>query len=96
MEISRLLASPHIEITYLDTSDVDGEYIRALREELGLSWAALANILNVRRRQVEKWERGKRKCKGPAAVLIMMLREKPELVGYLRKAEAICSNQKTD
>lgn len=86
MDISKLLASPHVEITYLDTSDVDGQFIRELRLQYGLSYAALANILNVGKRQVEKWELGK-KCTGPAAVLLKLLRQKPELVGCVRKVK---------
>ena len=90
MEISKLLASPHVELEYLDTACVDGQYIRTLRAQHGLSQAALANILNVSKRQAEKWELGKRKCKGPAASLIKLLGEKPGLVEYFRKVQTKC------
>ena len=68
MDISKLLTSRYVEVTYLDTPDVDGRYIRMLREKHGLSQAALTNLVKllvekpelagyVRKVEIKQWRR---------------------------------------
>ncbi len=53
--------------------DLDGDEIRFLRHELGLSQMLLANLLDVSGQAINRWERGKNNINKPAEALIRVL-----------------------
>ena len=53
--------------------DLDGDEIRFLRHELGLSQAILAGLLDVSEQAINRWERGKSNVNKPAEALIRAL-----------------------
>ena len=53
--------------------DMDGDDIRFLRHELGLSQTLLANLLDVSEQSINRWERGKSNINKPAEALIRAL-----------------------
>lgn len=53
--------------------DLDGDEIRFLRHELGLSQTLLANLLDVSEQAINRWERGKSNINKPAEALIRVL-----------------------
>ena len=53
--------------------DLDGNEIRFLRHELGLSQTLLANLLDVSEQSINRWERGKTNINKPAEALIRAL-----------------------
>lgn len=56
--------------------EYDAKKVRALRERLHLSQAALASVLNTSVSTVRKWEVGDKKPSGPAQKLLNLLEHK--------------------
>ena len=56
-----------------DKKDLDGDEIRFLRHELGLSQTLLANLLDVSEGAINRWEKGKSDINKPAEALIRAL-----------------------
>lgn len=50
------------------------EEIRAIREGLGMTQAALAEAMGVQPLAISRWERGERQPDGPAVVLLALAR----------------------
>ncbi len=78
MNIERLLNSKHVVVEIKDPQ-VDGQYVKNFRKHYGLTQVALANILGVDKKTIEKWEQGKNKIKGCSALLLALLMEDSEL-----------------
>lgn len=88
VDVKKLLNSKRVEVSYCEPS-VEGSFIKEFRERNGLTQVALANILGVTKKAVEKWEQGKNKVKGCAAVFIQLLDKNPELLEQLRTVKLI-------
>ena len=69
IDINKLLESKRLEITFADVN-VDRAFVKAFRKEHGLTQSALANILGVTKKTIEKWEQGKNNIGGSSAVLL--------------------------
>ena len=56
--------------------EYDSKKIRALRDELKLSQAVLASVLNTSLSTVRKWEIGEKRPSGPSSKLLNLLERK--------------------
>ena len=66
--------------------DLNGDEIRFLRHELGLSQTLLSNLLDVSEQAINRWERGKSDVNKPAEALIRALyAEQIEEGGNIKK-----------
>ena len=54
-----------------------------IRAQLQLSQAAFAGLMGVSLRTVQDWEQGRRKPNGPAATLLRIAEQKPEVFAEL-------------
>lgn len=54
-------------------TELSGEEVRAIRERLGLTQAALTERIGGGKDLIRDWERGKTPCRGPAALLLQRL-----------------------
>ncbi len=52
---------------------------QVIRAKLNLSQAAFASLMGVSLRTVQDWEQGRRKPSGPAAALLRIAEQKPEV-----------------
>lgn len=59
---------------------IDGEYVKALRNKLGLSQWLFAQLMHVSVKTVEKWEQGKNPVTNGNAVAMVLLNNDPSLV----------------
>lgn len=82
IDINRLVESKRVEITFAD-SDINKEFVKDFRQKNHLTQLALANILGVTKKTIEKWEQGVNKVGGSSAVLLNLLSENPELLKQL-------------
>lgn len=82
MDVGNLLKSKRLEVSIADTN-VDSVFIKNFRRKNSLTQLALANILGVSKKTIERWERGSSKVNGSAAVLLKLLNDNPELIGQL-------------
>lgn len=56
---------------------------KIIRAKLKLSQAAFAGLMGVSLRTVQDWEQGRRKPSGPAAALLRIAEQKPEVFAQL-------------
>ena len=56
---------------------------QVIRAKLKLSQAAFAGLMGVSLRTVQDWEQGRRKPSGPAAALLRIAEQKPEVFTQL-------------
>ena len=59
---------------------VDGLFIKQLRAKLQMSQSMFAQLLNVKKKTIEKWEQGKNPVSNGNAVLAVLFDRHPELV----------------
>lgn len=64
--------------------DIDPKEIVNIRKQLHLKHKELANFLNIYEKTLRNWESGKKKIKGPAVVLLQMLKYNPHLIDKYR------------
>ena len=95
IEIDKLLEAKRVEVSFAEVR-IDGAFVKRFRRDNGLTQAALANILGVTKKAVEKWEQGVNKLSGSSAVLLKLLDDNPELLGQLYKVEVISGKKEKD
>lgn len=88
MNIKRLLSSKKIVVKRLNVN-VDSIYVKEFREYYNLTQIALANILGVTKKTIEKWEQGKNKIKGSSAVLLTLMREDKSILDKIYHVEVV-------
>ena len=86
IDVSKLLESTRLEITFADVN-VDRDFVKAFRKEHGLTQIALANMLGVTKKTIEKWEQGKNNVGGSSAVLLKLLNDNPNLIEHLYRVK---------
>lgn len=86
IDVSKLLESTRLEITFADVN-VDRDFVKAFRKEHGLTQIALANVLGVTKKTIEKWEQGKNNVGGSSAVLLKLLNDNPNLIEQLYRVK---------
>ena len=82
INIEKLLKSKGIEVTFIDI-EINNDFVKEFRQKNHLTQVALANILGVSKKTVERWEQGTNKVKGSSAVLLKLLNDNPELLNQL-------------
>jgi putative transcriptional regulator len=65
--------------------EVDGEFIKQTRQKLKCSRPLFARRLFMNERTLEKWEQGRCKPNGHAAVLLLLVRHFPDTLERLRR-----------
>lgn len=79
INIEKLLEAKRVEISFVNT-EIDKDFVKTFRKEHQLTQVALANILGVTKKAIEKWEQGVNKVNGSSAVLLRLLQDNPELL----------------
>lgn len=82
INVNKLLESKRIEVSFAEIK-VDKEFIKHFRTNNHLTQIALANILGVKKKTIEKWEQGANNVNGSSAVLLKLLNDNPELISQL-------------
>lgn len=82
IDVNKLLESKRIEVSFAEIK-VDKEFIKQFRTNNHLTQIALANILGVKKKTIEKWEQGANNVNGSSAVLLKLLNDNPELISQL-------------
>lgn len=82
INIEKLLESERLEVSFAEVN-VDKDYVKQFRKEHHLTQIALANILGVTKKTVEKWEQGTNNINGSSAVLLKLLSDNAELINQL-------------
>ena len=79
IHIDKLLESERTELTVMEPA-VDKTFVKCFRQEHHLTQLALANILGVTKKAIEKWEQGRNPVRGSSAVLLQLLENNPSLL----------------
>jgi len=91
MDLNKLYGAKRVVVDFLDVA-VNGDYVKEFRNKYGLTQIALANILGVTKKAIEKWEQGANNVNGSSAVLLTLLNENNDLlkkVYSVNKVDAI-------
>lgn len=88
MDIKKLQAGRRVVVRYLDTN-INGEFVKKLREKYKLTQIALANVLGVSKKTIEKWEQGVNSIKGSSAVLLSLIDEYPDILSRIREVKIV-------
>lgn len=95
INVNKLLESKRIEITFAEIK-VDKEFIKQFRTNNHLTQIALANILGVKKKTIEKWEQGVNNVNGSSAVLLKLLNDNPTLLSQLYSVKVVEGKQEAD
>lgn len=95
INIEKLLESKRVEITFAEIK-VDRDFVKTFRKNNNLTQSALANIIGVTKKTIEKWEQGANNVNGSSAVLLKLLNDNPELIGQLYKVRFDVEGKSSD
>ena len=73
--------------TYAISDVLEGKDVKRIRNELGLTQAELAALMNTTQKTIERWEGSAHSIKGPVVTLIKILTENMEIERQLRIPE---------
>lgn len=83
----RLLKSANQAVEIVDgrrpasrSFEVSSDFVRAIRESTGLSQEKFASLIRISVGTLRNWEQGRRRPDGPAAALLMAIRNDPKHV----------------
>lgn len=90
ININALKTGKAITIETPDVEEiVNSSFEKGLRERFQLTQSAMAAMLHVKKKTIEKWEQGKNPIKGGAAVALFLLNQDPSLIEKLLIVEEI-------
>lgn len=69
---------------YITINELTSNDIKTIRGMIGMSQRELAELLNVSKPTVERWESGKTKISGPAVPLLTLFKQNPGIINNLR------------
>ncbi len=87
-ESARALQEHGVEVYRQRHDLLTAEEIRALRQQLGLTQAQLAALLQLGLNTVSRWESGRNVQSGALDILLKLLRDVPGTLDYLQKRAA--------
>lgn len=91
ININGLMNSERVVVSYLEI-DISSKFVKDFRKKFKLTQIALANVMGVTKKAVEKWEQGTNKVVGSSAVLFSLISENPELLEKIRKVTVVDKN----
>lgn len=90
MDIKKLLGGERVVVSYLEPNEeIDSNFVKEFRKRFELTQTALANIMGIKKKTVEKWEQGKNKVNGSSVVLFTLLYNNPELIKKIRAVNVV-------
>lgn len=95
INIDKLLTSKRLEVSFA-TVKVDKFFVKQFRVKNHLTQIALANILGVTKKTIEKWEQGANNINGSSAVLLKLLNDNPELLSQLYAVKIVEGKRETE
>lgn len=88
IDINKLLESKRVEVKVAEIK-VDKYFVKQYRVNNHLTQVALANILGVTKRTIERWEQGVSNINGSSAVLLKLLNDNPKLLDQLYSVKVV-------
>ena len=95
INIDKLLESKRVEITFAEIK-VDKDFVKMFRKNNNLTQNALANVIGVTKKTIEKWEQGANNVNGSSAVLLKLLNDNPDLIGQLYRVKLDVEGKRND
>lgn len=95
IDINKLLESRRLEVKIAEIR-IDKHFVKQFRTNHHLTQVALANILGVTKKTIEKWEQGVNNINGSSAVLLKLLNDNPTLLSQLYSVKVVDGKQESD
>lgn len=80
IDLSKLEGAKSVEVTYFYPDTIDKQFIKDFRKEHDLTQNALAHILGVTKKAVEKWEQGAHNINSSTRNLLWLLDNNENLI----------------
>ena len=80
-----------VNVTYT-VDEINSDYVKDFRRKHALTQIALANIMGVTKKTIEKWEQGKNKVSGSSSVLFTLLSNNENLLQQIRQVKLIAAD----
>lgn len=89
IDVQKILKeSKRVQVT-LHEPEIDSAFVKQFRKKNHLTQAALANIMGVKKKTIEKWEQGVSHVGGSSAVLLQLFDNNPMLLRERYHVETI-------
>ena len=95
INVNKLLESKRVEVTITEIK-IDKHFVKEFRKNNQLTQVALANILGVTKKTIEKWEQGVNNINGSSAVLLKLLNDNPNLLSQLYSVKVAEGKQEVE
>jgi putative transcriptional regulator len=95
IDINKLLESKRLEVKITEIK-IDKHFVKQFRTNNHLTQIALANVLGVTKKTIEKWEQGVNNINGSSAVLLKLLNDNPTLLSQLYSVKVVEGKQEAD
>lgn len=95
INVNKLLESKRVEVRITEVK-IDKNFVKQFRKNNHLTQIALANILGVTKKTIEKWEQGANNVNGSSAVLLKLLNDNPTLLSQLYSVRVVEGKQEDD
>ena len=95
IDINKLLESKRLEVKITEIK-IDKHFVKQFRTNNHLTQIALANVLGVTKKTIEKWEQGVNNINGSSAVLLKLLNDNPTLLSQLYNVKIVEGKQEAD
>lgn len=92
INVNKLLESKRVEVQITEVK-IDKHFVKQFRSKNHLTQIALANILGVSKKAIEKWEQGANNINGSSAVLLKLLNDNPTLLSQLYSVKVVEGKQ---
>ena len=92
INVNKLLESTRVEVAFADIQ-IDKDFVKRFRTNHHLTQVALANILGVKKKTIEKWEQGANNINGSSAVLLKLLYDNPQLIEQLYTVKVVSGKE---
>lgn len=94
INVNKLLESKRVEVQITEVK-IDKHFVKQFRLKNNLTQIALANILGVSKKAIEKWEQGANNINGSSAVLLKLLNDNPSLISQLYSVKVVEGKQES-
>ena len=87
IDFSILKNAESYKVSFANIDNVNANYVKKLREKLGMTQVVFATVLGVSKKAVEKWEQGKNPVARPSALIMYLIDNNEDVLKMLYKVE---------
>lgn len=83
LDFNMLKTAEAYKVSFADTSYINGDYARNMRDKLGLTQVVFSTIIGIKEKTLEKWERRTKAIPKTSALLIYLINNNDDVLHLL-------------